>query len=353
MKHVAIALTVVLVLAVAVATASAVGPAGPAGKNAGDKAGKGDPARAGPAAKKAGPGDKTGPTKPANAEPLTEDQQKAAEISAKLVAGQVDEALAEAQAFAAKTLDDKAKTEALRIAADCLRKKADWKGAAQAYTKLKERYEKGSDDYVRYEAIAQILAASPTGVYMGTGPGAKADPTSTLADDTVLKTSISRLVTQRGGKLKSRMYAFRQAKTPQQVAVAFKPVVEDAKPLLQLGTDSAVDVVKEVAEAAGKRLQEIGRANEAGLRAKLTNWQPKFDKPWTFTNIEKKEIPNISASCKQMAQAEKGFQESLMLLSDAWNGAEVLRRESSDRSAMYEQMAADFVVPAYEVHIIW
>ncbi|MCX5672565.1 MAG: hypothetical protein NTU94_14710 [Planctomycetota bacterium] len=345
MKHIAIALTVVLVLAVA--TASAVGPAGPAGKNAGDKAGKGDPAQAGPAAKKAGPGDKTGPTKPANAEPLTEDQQKAAEISAKLVAGQVDEALAEAQAFAAKTLDDKAKTEALRIAADCVRKKADWKGAAQAYTKLKERYEKGSDDYVRYEAIAQILAASPTGVYMGAGPGAKGDLTSTLADDAVLKTSIGRLVTQRGGKLKSRIYAFRQAKTPQQVAVAFKPVVEDAKPLLQLGTDSAVDVVKEVAEAAGKRLQEIARANEAGLRAKLKAWQWKFEKPWLFNNLDKEEMPALNASCKAMAQAEKDFQESLMLLSGAWPGAELLRRESADRSAVYEGLSAEFVIPKW------
>ena len=357
MKQIAILMAVVLVLAVA--SVWAVGPSGPSGKTPGDKAGKGpDPAPAGPAAKKAGPGDKagpaekTGPAKPADPAPLSEDQQKVAEMAAKVVAGQVDEALAEAKEFAAKTLDDKAKTEALRVVADCLRKKADWKGAAQAYAKLKERFEKDSDDYVRCDAISQILNGSPTGVYGG-GGAAKGEAAKTLADDEAVKDALNRLVAQRAGRLKSRIGAIRIAKTPPAVVAAFKPVADEAKPLLQLGTDSGADAVKDVAEAAGKRLQEIAKQTEAVLRAKLQAWQPKFEKPWTFTNLEKKEVPSIGASCKQMAAAEKEFQESLMLLSGAWSGAEVIRRESSDRAALYEQLGSDFVVPPYTTRLIW
>jgi len=351
MKQIAILTAVVLVLAVA--SAWAVGPSGPSGKAAGDKAGKGaDPVPAGPGAKKAGPGDKagsaekSGPVKPADTAPLTEDQQKVAEMAAKLVAGQVDEALAEAKEFAAKTLDDKAKTDALRVVADCLRKKADWKGAAQAYAKLKERFEKDSDDYARYDAIAMVLTGSPAGVYGGAG-AAKGEGAKTLADDDALKDALNRLVAQRAGKLKSRIGAIRQAKSPQAVVAAFKPVADEAKPLLQLGTDSATDAVKEVAEAAGKRLQEISKQTEAVCRAKLKAWQWKFEKPWLFNNLDKEEIPALNASCKAMAQAEKEFQETLMLLSGAWPGAELLRRESADRSAVYEGLSADFVIPKW------
>jgi hypothetical protein len=351
MKQIAILMAVVLVLAVA--SAWAVGPSGPSGKAAGDKAGKGAaPAQVGPAAKKAGPADKTGPAKPADTAPLSEDQQKVAEMAAKIVAGQVDEALAEAKEFATKTLDDKAKTDALRVVADGLRKKADWKGAAQAYAKLKERFEKDSDDYVRCDAISQILNGSPAGVYGG-GGAPKGEAAKTLADDEALKDALNRLVAQRAGRLKSRIGAIRIAKTPQAVVAAFKPVADEAKPLLQLGTDSGADAVKDVAEAAGKRLQEIAKQTEAALRAKLQAWQPKFDKPWTFTNLEKKEVPSIGASCKQMAATEKEFQESLMLLSGAWAGAEVVRRESSDRAALYEQLGSDFVVPPYTTRLIW
>jgi hypothetical protein len=273
-------------------------------------------------------------------------------MAAKVVAGQVDEALAEAKEFATKTLDDKAKTDALRVVADCLRKRADWKGAAQAYAKLKERFEKDSDDYARCDAISQILNGSPSGVYGG-GGAAKGEAAKTLADDEALKDALNRLVSQRTGRLKSRIGAIRVARTPQAVVAAFKPVADEAKPLLQLGTDSGVDAVKDVAEAAGKRLQEIAKQMEAVLRAKLQAWQPKFEKPWTFTNLEKKEVPSIGASCKQMAAAEKEFQESLMLLSGAWSGAEVVRRESADRAALYEQLGSDFVVPPYTTRLIW
>ena len=361
MKHVAIMMAVVLGLAVAWASA-AEGPA----KKPGDKAGAkdvGDANRTGPKKQEAGPKEQktgpkeesTGPTKSADSGPLTEDQQKAAEIAAKLVAGSVDEALADAKAFAAKTMDDKAKTEALRVVAECLRKKGDWKGAAQAYLKLKDRFEKTSEDYARYEAIAQILTASPSGLYVGGGAAAKTDGGKTLADDECLKDAISRLATVRGSKLKSRISPIRRAQTPQQVVAAFKPVVDDAQQLLQLGTDTAVDAVKEVAEAAGKRLAEIAKQTEGALRVKLQGWTQlkKFEKPWTFTNIEKKEVPNISASCKAMAAGEKEFQETLTLISGAWSGAEVLRRESADRSAAYGQLASEFVVPPYTTRIIW
>jgi hypothetical protein len=128
---------------------------------------------------------------------------------------------------------------------------------------------------------------------------------------------------------------------------AFKPVADEAKPLLQLGTNSGAEAVKDVAEAAGKRLQELCQANEAVVRAKLKSWMPKMERPWSFTNIEQNEIHGFNASCKAMAATEKEFQEALIMLNAAWPGAEILRRESADRSALYEGLAADCVIPKW------
>ncbi|MBM4019417.1 MAG: hypothetical protein FJ288_14030, partial [Planctomycetes bacterium] len=131
----------------------------------------------------------SGPATPA-APGGSEEAQKVAAIQALLTAGEFDKAAEQAGAYLRTARDDAAKTEAMRILAEALRKKGDFRLAPAAYLRLRERFEKGSDDYVRYDGIAEVLKASPTGVYQPPGappvkpaPGA---PAVTLADDGAL-----------------------------------------------------------------------------------------------------------------------------------------------------------------------
>ncbi len=94
-----------------------------------------------------------------------DEQQKVSAIKAAYAAGKYDEVIAAATTFQRITKDDKLRAEAGRVVADSLRKKKDWKRACSAYIMLRDRFPKGSDEYFKYHAMAEILRVSPRGVY--------------------------------------------------------------------------------------------------------------------------------------------------------------------------------------------
>jgi len=67
-------------------------------------------------------------------------------------------------------------------AVEALRKKGDWRRAMGAYVSLRDRFEKGCDEYVTYDAMAEILRGSPSGVYQQGATGA-ADPATSERRD--------------------------------------------------------------------------------------------------------------------------------------------------------------------------
>ncbi|MBE3070458.1 MAG: hypothetical protein IMZ66_09520 [Planctomycetes bacterium] len=369
-----VAVAIAIALAAGFAVESLAATKAPADAQKGKATPKGASAKAGakeadaPADEKPGPDD--APAKgaakkepAAEAGPSAADVSHLAEIQAQLLAGDYDGAIKAAKATAAATRDKETKAEAMRIIADAYRKKCDWRQAAVSYVGLRECCEKGSDDYIRADAAADVLKASPKGVYAvgasGTNPPQGGDATQvaekprTLDDDEVLAEALARLASFRATRLKPLCMQLRRKRTPQDIASAFSAGAEQARAIFLLGPDVKPDDAREFGRMAGQRLQEVGSPIQAALQAKLAKYAVKFNNPWSLTNIEKKDIGNSSQACKDMAAAEKQYQECLFYVSGSgeWTDADALRASSSERCAAYEQLAEQLQVPAYSVDI--
>jgi tetratricopeptide (TPR) repeat protein len=286
--------------------------------------------------------------------------QQVAEIQAHYAAGLYDKAIDAANAFLKTARDEGAKTEVLKVLADSIRKKGDWRNATAAYQRLRERYEKKSDDWVRHDGIYEICRASPNGLYQPPGspplkpPEGSAAP-ATLADDVALAQALTQLATFRSTRLKVVLPTIRRAATPQAVTAIYLPASEEARLLLVLSPDAPPEPGRELASVTGARLKDSGAQIIGALQAKLEKYKPKMDRPWSFTNVEKKDIQDTSAACKQMAESEKSFQASLLLVAGKgdWNEADGLRKDSVARQAQYTQLAAQYVVPQYSTIHLW
>jgi hypothetical protein len=322
---------------------------------------------------------KKGAAEKAPAEPSADDP-RVAEIQAQMTAGNLDEALKAAKALLPTIKDKAAKADVVRVIAECQRKKSDWRLAAASYQMLRDCYDKGSDDYVKAGGISEVLKASPKGIYMvGAATGdhsgtnvpdpakadaSKTDPAKTeavkldekggtLADDQVLEQALARLAGYRATKLKSYTMQIRRKRTPQEVMKAFGPGAEEARQVFLLGPNVPAEDAHELGRVAGQRLAEIAKQIQTTLQAKLQGYaqKQKFENPWSFTNVEKKDVENTGNACKEMAAAEQQFQESLFYVAGSaeWPDADALRNASTERRAAYEQLAEQFQVPEYTV----
>ena len=289
----------------------------------------------------------------AEKEPNAGELGKATEIQTLFKAGQYDQAVEAGNKFLATAKDDFARTRAIRAVAESLRKKGDWIRAPAAYQRLRECYEKGSNDWVLYDAIAEVLRGSRAGVYLAPGaptpaPGSP-EAARVLSDDTVLADALTRLAGNRFKILKSRLPNLRRAKTPQEVLAVAKPASEEAARIFSLSKEVSPDTAREIGTVAANRLKEVAAQIVPNLKTKLQGYKPKMDSPWGFTNVEKKDIQDVNTFCKQMAESEKVFQECLISLAGPgdWADAERFKTDNTKRQAEYERLAGEFVVPTY------
>jgi hypothetical protein len=345
-----------VVLAAAPAWAATAPPKAPADASGGftiTPSGKGPvaPAAKPPAEPAPAGGVTITPAKPA-APGVMEDQQRIADIRGYYAAGDFDKALDTAKAFLTGARDETAKTEALRITADSHRKKGQWAPAATAYIKVRERYDKAGDDYLKLDAVAEVMKCSPNGVY---APGGalppKAEPGATpktVADDAVLNDALVRVAMARAKALKSKMSPVQRARSPQEVMATFKPLAEQARQLMVIAPGAPPDGPRELATLAGTKMADLGKQIIGSLDAKYNRFQPKKRAVGSITVQDKKDAEATSAACKQMAEAEKAFQESLFLVTGGsqWPEGDRMRTESAERGITYEKYANDFTVPA-------
>jgi len=294
----------------------------------------------------------------ANTDPTA--SAEVARIQAVLLAGEHDRALEEAQALYAKASDKEVKTEAMRIIAEALRKKGKWSEAGAAYARLARRFEKKSDAYIQYDAIAQILRVSPSGFYLParkSGDAAGEEPATldgrsdgqTLDDDAVLAEALACLADTRALKLKRRVMSVTRARTPKDVVAALAPLAEAYRQARLLAPDRATDDEQEAAQAAAAQLAKVARQSVPSLRTELQKYEPKMNRPWSFNNVEKRDIAKWNTSCRQLAEAESAFQELLGKMGGpkGWSGRADLIRDSDNRYRTYESLAEEFTVPAW------
>ena len=288
---------------------------------------------------------KTTEPAPANAE----EQQKVSEIEAAYAAGNYDQVIAVAKTFLRTAKDNKLKAEAARVVADSLRKKKDWKRARSAYIMLCDRLQKGSDQYVKYYAVAEILRASPNGVYgqtAGEDGEANPNPGPTLDDDTALAEALSRLAAARAEKLKFRIAMIKQARTAQYVIRRFLPLVVELRQIRVLWPEVPPELERVAAQTAAMRMTEISGQILAGLKSKQAIFETA-KKTKRFTSRHKKEMLGCQSICKDMAKAEESLVAGMDRLAGtaAWPEGEQLKADSASRRETFEQLVKEFVPP--------
>jgi len=290
------------------------------------------------------------PAGTADAEPdSVEEQQRFSEVESAYAAGKYDAAIDAAKTFMRSAKDGNLKAEAARIVADSLRKKKDWKRACSAYVMLRDRFKKGSDAYVRYHAMADILRASPTGVY---GLAVTADgepnpnPGPTLDDDTAVSKAMARLAAARAEKLKVHIRLIKAARTAQEVVERFAPLTVELRQLRVLWPDMPADLEREAAQAAAMRVARIG----AGVVATLNSKQAAFEaaeKSKRLTSSLRKEMVRCQGICNEMAKAEGSLAAGMDLLAGTagWSEGRQLKADCATRRETYETLAEEFEPP--------
>jgi len=263
-----------------------------------------------------------------------------AEVRAAIEQGRYGEAASAASGLEHRTKDEALRTEAMRLRAVAIRKKGDWASAARVYKALAARFEKGSAERVRYEAAAEVLAASPQGRYpASSGSG-------TLAEDGVLAEATVQVGESRAAKLAARAAAVKTARTPQEVVAALGEVLEGYREARILAPNLPEEREREAAQAAGDRLEATANVMRPKLRKKLAEFGRTFGLRGTADSGQVKQLEECHDLCVKMAETEEAFQ-SLLMAVEGEGRAERLKlvRESKGRGREYGAMAREFNRP--------
>jgi len=319
-----------------------------------------DPFAAPPSGKVAGPGAPAG----------GDDRQRLLEAGTQFMLGKFDGALDAARALLRAATDDTVKTGATRLAAECLRKKGEWKSAAGVYLTLRDRFEKGAADYVKYEAIAEILQASPAGVYppLEAAAAAKAKPAAggdsgaispvaasaapdkpavmNLADDGYLARALACLAAARMEKLKGRIAAINKARTPQEAEAAFAALAEEIRQTRALASGPADGSEQTAAHAAGRKLAEFGRQVTPTLASKSAEFRAAA-RTSALNSVQRKNMENLQTLCAGLVECEEKFQGVTGKMAGLGEGTDgdQLRSDSDRRQAEYARLARAFEPP--------
>jgi len=238
-----------------------------------------------------------------------------------LDAGKFQEAAAAARAFIGGTRDDQARTEAMEILAVALRKQGDWRPAAKAYADLKERYEKGSAACVRAEATAEVLLASPKGVYLPGSAFSGGAAAGTLADDKVLEEALGRVGEARAEKLKVAAADLKKAVSSKEIAAKFAEIIAALQSVRYLKADLPTTQDREAAEAAGAALDRVEKDVVAKLKPKIAELEQTITARHTVSAAQRKQLADYQDGLGQISAAEESFRATLgKVPKESWAG---------------------------------
>jgi len=276
-----------------------------------------------------------------------DDAQRLADINADLLAGKYAKAAEEVKALLAQATDKDTTLEARRILAECLRKQGDWRNASAAYTGLSRACPEGSEDRLRYQAVGEVLrAVNGEGVYV---PAAAKDEKRNLSDDAALDAALAIWAEFQCKRFASVCGRVSRARTPADVVKVVQSAAEEARGIYLVAPKTSPEETRKIALAANKRLTQLCNAARGALEKKLHQYEPKMNAPWSFTNVEERDIEKTNQLCIQMATAEQVFMESVADLAGTaeWSQAESVRAACTDRQETYRELSKEFVVPEY------
>jgi hypothetical protein len=248
-------------------------------------------------------------------------QARVQAIRADLEAGKFPEAAAAARAFIGGTRDEQAKTEAIQVLATALRKQGEWRLAAKAYADLRDRYEKGSSAYVRNEATAEVLQASPKGVYLPGSAFSGGVAGGTLADDKVLEEALGRVGEARAEKLKTAAADLKKAVSSKEIAAKFAEIIAGLQSARYLKADLPTTQDREAAEAAGAALDRVEKDVMAKLTPRVTELEQTITARHTVSAAQRKQLADYQDALGQMSAAEESFRATLgKVPKESWAG---------------------------------
>lgn len=212
---------------------------------------------------------------------------------------------------------------------------------------MQGRFSKEDDLYLKYDALVQILKASPKGVWTPPGtPPSTAQPPPTLADDAVLAKALTHMADTRADRLRLRIPPLKRARSPKEVAALFAPLAEGFRQARVLSEGMSAEPERAAARAAGIRMAGLGATATASLQGKLDAYQAAY-RTGKLTLKQRDEIETYRRLCTELAQAEASFQKALAKLGGLSGLAEGerLKSDSIERQRAYERLAESFQAP--------
>jgi len=278
--------------------------------------------------------------------PSLEEQKAARNIENAFTSGEYDQTITLAKDFVRNAESEPLKTRAARLVAKSQRKKKEWGLAQGAYFSLRDRYAKGSDEYVRAGAIAEILRASPEGVYHPLVTASGGEGAKTLDDDAVLEEALACLARNRAKRVELRLPRIRRARTVQEVLQRFLPLAEEIRGLRVIWPEMSPSLERAAVQMAAMRLAPLSEKALAALRAKDAYYKAILEKRG-LNSSRQSEMLQYKAMCENLAAAEESFlgaTDQLAGTSD-WPEGQTLRQEGEKRRDAYVKLAEALTPP--------
>jgi len=286
-------------------------------------------------------GEKAAEAEPAETKgPSPEEQKTVREIEEAVGAGRYDEAIALAKTFVRNAESEALKTEATRLVAVAQRKKKDWDLAQAAYLTFRDRHAKGTDAYVRANAIVEVLRASRDGVYYPLVEQGDGRTARTLDDDAVLGEALACLARNRAERLQVRLAPLRRAGSVEELLKRFLPLAEDLRHVRLIWPEGSRTLDRAAIQTAAMRLEALSAPALAALKEKAAEFQA-LQRTRRLNTSQQSEMKRYRGMAEGMAAAEHSFLEAVHRLGGTadWPEGLKLTQEVSARRDAYAELA--------------
>lgn len=278
--------------------------------------------------------------------PSPEEQRALKEIETAFSGGDYDKAITLAKDFVRSAESEPLKTEAARIVAKSQRKKKEWDLAQGAYLSLRNRFEKGSDEFVRSEAVAEILRASRDGVYYPLVQSGKAEDAGTLDDDAVLEKALACLAKNRAKRVQLRLPRLRRARSVEELVQRFLGVADEIAQLQGIWPEMSPSLARAAVQTAAMQLGPMSEKTIVALRDKSSQVQAVLQQRG-LNSSRQSEMLRYKAMAEKMAAGEQAFLDAMGNLDGTrdWPEGQTLRDEAEKRRAEYQKLATELTPP--------